>query len=238
MRKATETTAGAGALVALQGVAIHYDDRSVDPRVIVDGFSLDLHAGELVCLAGRSGSGKSSLLRVAAGLQRPTSGQVLWADTRIADLSASDLADLRRHHLAYLSQDAPLLDHLRVEDNVLLSRLNGRVSNSDRNAAHAILATVGLGDRVTTRAAKLSGGERQRAALARALFCGCQVLVADEPTSSLDRDNAHRVIDLLRDSTSDGRAVLVASHDPELIAHADHVVDIEALDDLADERAV
>lgn len=217
------------ALVALDDVSVHYDDRTSQRRIIVDGFCLDVHPGELVCLAGRSGSGKSSLLRVAAGLQTPTSGRVTWGGTAIAKLSANQLADLRHRHVAYLGQDTPLLDHLHVDDNVLLPRLTTRIRRTDRQEARELLDTVGLADRAATKAVKLSGGERQRVALARALFCNCKVLMADEPTSSLDRKNAHHIIELLRQATSNDRAVLVASHDTDLINHADRVIDVEAL---------
>jgi ABC-type lipoprotein export system ATPase subunit len=211
-------------VLELSGIGISYERPAGPPLVVASGVELSVDAGEMVCLAGRSGSGKTSLLRVAAGLQKPTTGTVYWSDQDISTFSATELADRRRVVLAYVDQQASMVDHLRADDNALLTRVPRRLTKTDRADAVAVLDSLGLGDRVTARADSLSGGERQRLALARGILADARAMLIDEPTASLDHGAAVTVVQRLRSLAAEGAAIVVASHDQLVIDEADKVL--------------
>jgi ABC-type lipoprotein export system ATPase subunit len=211
-------------VLQLCDVGISYERPAGPPLVVASGVDLTVETGEVVCLAGRSGSGKTSLLRVAAGLQRPTAGAVFWSGEDISTFSATELADRRRVVVAYVDQQASMVDHLRADDNALLTRVPRRLTKTDRADAVAVLDSLGLGDRVTARADSLSGGERQRLALARGILADALAMLIDEPTASLDHAAALTVVQRLRSLATAGAAIVVASHDQLVIDEADQVL--------------
>lgn len=220
----TRTDAAAGpATVRLRAVTIRYRGATTGAAetTIVDSLDLDLHAGAMHCLAGRSGSGKTSVLRVAAGLVVPTSGAVEWRGRSIAGLRDDEVTRARRGFIGYLDQGGVLLSGLTAIENVLLPAVPGGRSRELTTVAERLLERLGVADRAAERPENLSGGERQRVALARALLLSPAVLMVDEPTASLDRQAADGVIGLLTELAADGIAVLVASHDARLIDAAD-----------------
>lgn len=210
-----------GPAVELRGVRIQYERPGDDPLSIVDDYDLTLERGQMHCLAGRSGSGKTSILRVAAGLVPPSSGQVLWQGLEITGLADDVITTRRRHHVGYLDQRGSLVPGLTALENVLLPAVPDKRTRALVRPARDILHRLGVGPRATHYPERLSGGERQRVAFARALLLGPAVIMADEPTASLDRATADQLIALLRSLADDGIAVLVASHDQHLIAAAD-----------------
>jgi putative ABC transport system ATP-binding protein len=173
---------------------------------------------------GPSGSGKSTLLQSAAGLDRPTSGQVFLGDVELGTLGERALARLRRERLGFVFQSFNLLGALTAEQNVALhSRLAGR--RLRRGVVTEALAAVGLADRAGHRPAQLSGGQQQRVAIARALVGEPELLFADEPTGALDLRAGREVLALLRDTVdSGGRTLVMVTHDPSAAAWADRVV--------------
>ncbi|GGF31614.1 ABC transporter ATP-binding protein [Subtercola lobariae] len=207
----------------LVDVTIEYPsaDSDAGPITIVSNFGLDVLPGVMHCLAGRSGSGKTSLLKVAAGLIRPTSGDVFWRGDAITKLSDDAISTRRRGYVGYLDQGGVLVSGLSALENVLLPAVPTKQTKSLLPRATDLLESLGVASRSGSRPEKLSGGERQRVALARALLLSPAILMVDEPTASLDRRSADTVIDLLRSVTSDGTSVLVSAHDPHLIAAAD-----------------
>ena len=205
----------------LADVSIRYDRAGQDPLTIIDGYRLTLAPGSMHCLAGRSGSGKTSILRVAAGLTRPTSGDVRWRDRSLTELADDEITRLRRVHVGYLDQGGVLVQGLTALENVLLPGVPQRQTKALARRAMDLLGRLGVADRAGQFPEKLSGGERQRVALARALLLEPAVVMADEPTASLDRTSADAVIAILRSLADDGIAVLVAAHDPNLIDVAD-----------------
>jgi ABC-type lipoprotein export system ATPase subunit len=220
----TRTDAAAGpASVRLRAVTIRYRGATTaaTETTIVDSLDLDLRAGAMHCLAGRSGSGKTSVLRVAAGLVAPTSGDVAWAGRSVSGLSDDEVTRIRRGFIGYLDQGGVLISGLTAIENVLLPAVPGRDARRLMPVAERLLARLGVADRTTERPENLSGGERQRVALARALLLSPEVIMVDEPTASLDRAAADGVIGLLSELARDGIAVLVASHDSRLIGAAD-----------------
>ncbi|WP_405219022.1 ABC transporter ATP-binding protein [Agrococcus sp. Ld7] len=224
---ATSGSATVHPVLTLASVTIAYPvalDRIV---TVIEGYDLALEVGGFHCLAGRSGSGKTSVLRVAAGLATPTVGSVAWAGERIADLPEHVLADRRNTFLGYLDQGGELLPGLTALENVLLPAVPTRTVKRMTPRAVELLEHVGVDHRMQHTPDRLSGGERQRVALARALLMEPAVVVADEPTASLDRESADTVIALLAGLVDHGVAVLVAAHDPQLIAAAASVTRLD-----------
>ena len=210
----------------LSDITIAYDRAGTEPLTIVENYSLVLEAGTMHCLAGRSGSGKTSILRVAAGLTRPTSGDVRWDDVSLAALRDDAITAHRRGFVGYLDQGGVLLAGLTALENVLMPAVPMREVRSLETRARDLLTSLDVGHRVSHRPDQLSVGERQRVALARSLLLEPAVLMIDEPTASLDRESADGVIALLGTLTVKGTTVLVAAHDEHLVRAADSVTEL------------
>jgi putative ABC transport system ATP-binding protein len=194
------------------------------PVEILRGLDLAVGAGERVALAGPSGSGKSSLIAVAAGLEPPTAGCVRLFGRDLASLDEDGRARLRRGRVSLVFQAFHLLPSMTAEENVAAPL---EIAGAPRAQALARewLDRVGLAARRRHYPHQLSGGEQQRVALARALACGPELVFADEPTGNLDGENAARVADLLFGLTADtGSALVLVTHDAPLAARADRLV--------------
>ena len=191
----------------------------------VDAVDLDIWAGEMVAVMGPSGCGKSSLLHLFGGLERPTSGQVWLNGERIDELSEGDLARVRRTSLGFVFQSFHLLDELSVARNVEIpALLAGCGPREARRRASWLLERVGLADRTRHRISELSGGQRQRVAIARALSNAPAVVLADEPTGSLDSAATLEVLRIFAALAAAGQAVVVVTHDERVGAAADRVI--------------
>ena len=182
---------------------------------------LELRRGEVRALLGPSGSGKSTLIHLLAGILRPQAGLIYWADTEITTRGEAELDHLRRHHVALVFQHHYLLPELSALENVLLpGKITGR---EDLARATDLLTAVGLSGRQSLLPGALSGGERQRVAVARAVYPAPTVILADEPTGSLDPRHARGVLDLLLAlATQNDSAVLLATHDQRLVEDLPH----------------
>ncbi|HWP62492.1 MAG TPA: ABC transporter ATP-binding protein [Candidatus Binatia bacterium] len=212
-------------LLSLVAVTKVYPSRDGQtPIRVLEGVDLELRAGELVCVAGRSGAGKTTLLNIAAGLVMPTSGVVLWGDVELDALGDAERSRLRRERLGLVFQDAGLIDRLTAAENVALPGLPAGLGRDARRRARELLEIVGVSNRANHFPSQLSGGERQRVGIARALFRDPPALLVDEPTANVDRATADAIIDLLVSLRAAGKGLLVASHDPHLIARADRVL--------------
>ncbi len=195
-----------------------------NPTVAVRDVSLTFRVGTFTAVMGPSGSGKSTLLQCAAGLDVPTSGEVLVGGEPFPTTGETDVTIFRRDRIGFVFQQYNLVGHISVLDNVLLpGRLAGE--RADVAAARSLLAELGL-DQVAGRLpAELSGGQQQRAAIARSLLSRPAVLFADEPTGALDSGSGQAVLALLRESCDrHGRTVVMVTHDPIAAATADTVV--------------
>ncbi|MCZ2836694.1 ABC transporter ATP-binding protein [Modestobacter sp. VKM Ac-2985] len=186
----------------------------------LDDVTVEVPRGSFLAVMGPSGSGKSTLLQVAAGLDTPTSGEVLLDGTAIGGLDETRRTELRRDRIGFVFQAYNLLPALTVAENITLPlRLAGK--SLDRVWVQYLVDRVGLGDRLDHRPAELSGGQQQRAAIARALVARPAVVFADEPTGALDLHSAAEVLDLLRDLVDDlGQTVVLVTHDPAAAARA------------------
>jgi len=188
-------------LLELKNVAKRYDaPGGGEAPWVLKGVSLRLSGGEAVAVVGPSGSGKSTLLNIIGALDRPTSGQVLLDGRDLAGLGERELARLRNRRIGFVFQLHHLLPQCTVLENVLVPTLVGAAGGGDsppRERAQRLLERVGLGDRLNYRPGQISGGERQRVAVVRALINRPKLLLADEPTGSLDRATAEDLIALL-----------------------------------------
>jgi putative ABC transport system ATP-binding protein len=181
----------------------------------VDGVSLEVRAGEFVALLGTSGSGKSSMLNLIAGLDRPTSGSIIVQDRDLAKLSREELAKYRLHVVGMVFQSFNLIASMTVAENVELPLRFAEVERGRREIlAREALDRVGLRARMNHRPSELSGGEQQRAALARALINRPQLLLADEPTGNLDSHTGTEIMDLVREFNQQlGMTVVMVTHE-------------------------
>jgi putative ABC transport system ATP-binding protein len=214
--------APAGQAVALRRVTRVY--RSGGTVTALNQVTLGFGAGTFTAVMGPSGSGKSTLLQCAAGLDRPTSGEVWLGGQELGGLSETKLTVLRRNRIGFVFQSFNLLPSLTAELNVALPlRLAGR--RPSRPEIRRVLGSVGLADRAGHRPSQLSGGQQQRVAIARALVTRPEVVFADEPTGMLDSASGHEVLALLRGLVDgQGQTVIMVTHDPVAAGYASRVV--------------
>jgi ABC-type lipoprotein export system ATPase subunit len=193
-------------------------------RRVLDGASLEVSAGEVVAVVGRSGSGKSTLLHLIGGLDRPEAGSIDVDGVRVTGASERALSRLRRRRIGFVFQFFHLLPELTGEANVLLA---GRVRDARPDAAARggeLIDALGLRHVAGSLPSQLSGGEQQRFAIARALINDPAVLLADEPTGNLDVEAGAEVLRLLRAGASEGRAVVIVTHEESAASIADRVL--------------
>jgi putative ABC transport system ATP-binding protein len=191
------------------------------------GINLSLEPNTLTLLMGPSGSGKTSLLTILGALAKPDSGRVMIDDIDLIQMSEGARAEFRRVNIGFIFQSFRLMNALTAEENIRMS-LTMRGIPKARDITHAALDAVGLDHKRSLLPKELSGGEKQRVAVARALAHRPSIILADEPTASLDSGNGARVADLLRSALSEaGRLVLVVTHDDRLVRAAHRMVRIE-----------
>ena len=214
--------------MTLQIDSLHKTYRGPEGSVdAVDGVTLEVQAGEFVAVMGPSGCGKSTLLLTAGGLQSPDSGRVTIAGEDLFGLPTGRRTKFRARMIGFVFQQFHLIPYLSVLDNVLVPSIAIDVAAA-RDRARELLARFGLADRERHVPAKLSTGERQRTALARALLTSPKLLLADEPTGNLDRENADIVLEHVGEFVADGGAVLLVTHDPAAAKHAGRVVEMRS----------
>ena len=188
---------------------------------VLKGVDLTLQPGELAALLGASGSGKSTLLSIVGLLLKPTTGAITIGGQRVEGLSEKERARFRNRRLGFIFQFHHLLPDFTATENVAFpaAAAAGGMTGAMRNRARELLARVGLSDRMDFRATRLSGGQKQRVAIARALMNNPELVLADEPTGSLDRVAAEQVLDLMREVNREEKATfLICTHDEKVAA--------------------
>ena len=192
------------------------------------GVNFSVMPGQFIAVVGRSGSGKTTLLNILAGLDKPTSGKVLFQDRDVADMSEHDLTELRRHQIGFVFQSFGLLPLLSALENVELPlRIAGVRTREREERTRDALEIVGLWNRAKHRPYELSGGEQQRVAIARAIVNEPPLILADEPTGELDSNNARSIFGLFKEMVQNrGISVVSATHDSTLLEMADEVKEI------------
>lgn len=216
------------AALVVSRARVSYPD-GPDIRVVLDDLELSVEPGEIVVISGESGAGKSTLLTVAGLLRRPDEGEVTIAGIATSGLSERQRTTVRRDHLAFVYQSANLLPSLTaIEQLELVGHIRKERGTAVRERALATLASVDLADRANQLPSQLSGGERQRVGIARALMASPSVLIADEPTASLDPERASIVAGLLANAARTHKiATIVVAHDTAALVHADRHLRLE-----------
>lgn len=195
---------------------------------VLRGIDLRIEKGEMVSIVGKSGAGKTTLLQILGTLDHPTSGQVVIDGTDVFSLSESRLAEYRNKHIGFIFQFHQLLPEFTAEENVMIPCLIGGMSRSAaRQKADRLLGDLGLSDRLNHKPAKLSGGEKQRVAAARAMIMEPDIILADEPTGSLDEQSKQELTQLLRQMQQRfGQTILIVTHDMDLAKTSDRIIEI------------
>ncbi|HVA19874.1 MAG TPA: ABC transporter ATP-binding protein [Solirubrobacteraceae bacterium] len=212
-------------MLELRDLVKHYPTFGGEPVRAVDGVSLTVRAGEMVALYGPSGSGKTTLLLMIATLLAPTSGTVLIGGRDTSALSEREASRFRLTELGFIRQNFDLLPGVSAIDNTVLKLLGAMRWRQAQREIEPLLIRLGLGERLHHRSETLSMGERQRVMIARALSTNPRLLLADEPTGSLDTQRGREVLELLRELCRErGVAVVLVSHDPMAARYADRVL--------------
>ena len=195
---------------------------------VLKGVDLSVKKGEIVAIIGKSGAGKTTLLQIIGTLDRPTKGQVLIEGTDVFAMKDKDLAAFRNKHIGFIFQFHQLLPEFTALENVCIPAMIARKKETDyMPRAEKLLRELGLGDRLNHKPNALSGGEKQRVAAARALMMSPDIILADEPTGSLDEKNKKELSELLLKLRKEyGQTILLVTHDKELANIADRVIEI------------
>ncbi|MHA6164493.1 MacB family efflux pump subunit [Pseudomonas sichuanensis] len=212
------------------------------PKVeVLRGISLSIHPGEFVAIVGASGSGKSTLMNILGCLDRPTSGSYRFAGRDVAELDSDELAWLRREAFGFVFQGYHLIPSGSAQENVEMPAIYAGTPPAERHArAHALLERLGLASRTGNRPHQLSGGQQQRVSIARALMNGGHIILADEPTGALDSHSGAEVMALLDELASQGHVIILITHDREVAARAQRVIEVrdgQVVSDSAAEQA-
>ena len=208
-------------LIQLSGIHKSYKKPSGDISVLRD-LELEVDSGEFVAIMGTSGSGKSTLLHILGCLDRPTSGRYLIAGRSVDEMGDEQLSDVRAHEIGFVFQNYHLLPYLSVAENVAIPFLYRKTTPEDlQERINKALQVVGLSHRAAHNSSELSGGEMQRVAIARALIVRPQLILADEPTGSLDSMSSEAVMDILRKLHQAGSTVVLVTHDAKVADYAE-----------------
>lgn len=214
--------------VVVNNIGKVYQSNGVDSAVcVLDDINLEIKEGEFVSLMGPSGSGKSTLLTIMGAMNHPSVGQVLVDDIDVYGLSEERRADFRREYLGFVFQQHHLMPYLNVVENVMLPLVTSKASSKEKRIrALAVLQRVGLANKSERLPNQLSGGEQGRLAIARALVNEPPLILADEPTGTLDTRTGVEIMEVLQQLNAQGQTIFMVTHNPENAALADRIVNI------------
>ena len=203
--------------------------KSFDALEVLKGVNLTVKKGEIVAIVGKSGAGKTTLLQIIGTLDRPTAGQVLIEGTDVFAMKERELAAFRNKHIGFIFQFHQLLPEFTALENVCIPAMIAREKEAEYiPRAEKLLRDLGLSERMNHKPNELSGGEKQRVAAARALMMNPDIILADEPTGSLDEKNKKELSELLLQLRKEyGQTILLVTHDKELAEIADRIIEIK-----------
>lgn len=206
-------------------VSKQYEEGGDKKIKVLKNVSIQVNPGELVAVVGPSGSGKSTFLSIAGALLQATQGDILIDGTNLKNLSDKEVSKLRLHNLGFILQTSNLIPYLNVTDQLLMvKKMTGKVTKEDRAFATNLLIEVGLGSKLKKYPSELSGGERQRTAIARAFINNPNIILADEPTASLDSNRAFEIVQLISNGVKKhNKAAVMVTHDERMLEFCDRV---------------
>src|SRR5690625_327174 len=214
-------------IVRLRNIRKRYP-QGEDYLEVLKGIDLEIYAGEFVAIMGASGSGKSTLMHILGCLDRPSEGTYEFAGQDVGQLNDDELAWLRREAFGFVFQSYHLIGASNATENVEIPAIYAGKPAAERKArAEALLARLGLGERLTHKPNQLSGGQQQRVSIARALMNGGSIILADEPTGALDSHSSKEVMALLTELADEGHTVILITHDANVANHADRIIEFK-----------
>jgi putative ABC transport system ATP-binding protein len=223
-------------LLRLNGISKEYRMDGVVFQALKN-ITISIHEGEFMAIMGPSGSGKSTLMHIIGCLDRPTSGNVLIEGRDIMTANEKEMAEIRNTHIGFVFQQFNLLRKTTALSNVELPLVYAKVAPSERRKkAMDMLTLVGLGDKTANFASQLSGGQQQRVAIARALVTNPSIILADEPTGNLDSKSGRDIMDLLKRLHSEGKTIIIVTHDENIAQNARRIIRITDGEVLKDEK--
>lgn len=194
---------------------------------VLKNITLSIDSGEMVAIVGESGSGKSTLLNIIGGIDKPDSGQYYCKGNRIDTLNQNKMAKFRRNTIGFVVQHFALINDLKVFDNIALPmRYNKKTYNEIKSRVYELLKSVDLIDKINEYPTRLSGGEAQRIAIARALACKPELVLADEPTGSLDDKSQQIILDMFKKINKQGVTILIVTHNYEIAKYCNRIIKI------------
>lgn len=214
------------AMIEINNVVKKYNENKPNECVAIKGISLRIESGEMVAIMGKSGCGKSTLLHMLAGIDLPTSGEIIIDGKATSNLTDKDLSKFRRENIGIVLQDFMLIEELSVIENVLVPLNFTEMKKSEKKSlAVNMIYKVDLEKYVNKPVSQLSGGEKQRVAIARALVSDASIILADEPTGSLDEVNSKAIMQMLLSINKKlGKTVIVVTHDKDVAAQCDRII--------------
>ena len=214
-------------MISMQGLRKTYKTMGDEVQAL-RGIDLEIKRGESVAVMGHSGSGKSTLLSIIGGLTPPSSGKIQIDGIDLYSLSQEKRADFRREYLGFVFQQFQLIPYLTALENVMLPLTTTRFSNREkREMAADVLTRVGLGGKANRLPNQLSGGEQERVAIARAIVNEPPVVLADEPTGSLDTKTGEEIMDIFRQLNQEGLTILMVTHNPENTRYMERTIQLK-----------
>lgn len=213
-------------MIEIKNVVKKYNEKKSNECIAINGLSLSIEDGDSVAIMGKSGCGKSTLLHMIAGIDFPTSGEIVINGVLTSAMSDKDNAKFRREQIGIVMQNFYLIDEFTVLENVLIPLNFKRLKNTEKkNLATKLIYQVDLEKYVDKPVSQLSGGEKQRVAIARALVTDAPIILADEPTGSLDEENSKIIMDMLiRINKNLGKTIIVVTHDKDVAAYCNRII--------------
>lgn len=203
--------------------------KSYGQRLVIDNLSLAIQKGEMVAITGKSGSGKSTILHMMGLLEKPDSGIVQVCDEKNPRIGSSRANLLRRNSISYLFQNFALIDHATVDENLEIPLIYTKQKRqAKQELKRSVLDRVGLGISLKQKIHELSGGEQQRVAIARILLKPSELILADEPTGSLDAENRNEILGILQELHREGKTIVIVTHDDHVAAACSRIIRLEA----------